>query len=241
VTEAEQLDLVQKAHVFEQVYDHMVAQITSGTLPPGSRVKDSEWSVRLRISRTPVREAMRKLSQEGLLQALPAGGYAVRRLGADDLENLYRCRAGLEFAATHEATAAATPVQFDAIAQVVAATDRAIAEGDLDQVFKLNSRFHALIVEASGNAFVRDSLKSLSNLILLYRVNALKAARASALDGDVYLKRLAKKQVAHRRIFAAMQARDADEAARLMYAHVCATVEDFDTIVESDLASAHVS
>jgi DNA-binding GntR family transcriptional regulator len=227
------LDLVQKAHVFDQVYDHIVAQITSGTVPPGQRIKDSEWSARLGISRTPVREAMRKLSQEGLLKALPAGGYEVRRLAADDLENLYRCRAGLEFAATHEATAAATAEQLDKIGKVVEATDRAIADRNLDEAFKLNSRFHSLILDASGNGFVKESLKSLGNLILLYRVNALRAARESALDGGVYLKRLAKKQAAHRRICQAMQGRAADEAAGLMYAHVCATIEDFDTIVET--------
>jgi len=231
-----ELDFVQKSHVFEQVYDHMVGQITSGALAPGERVKDSDWSVRLGISRTPVREAMRKLSQEGLLRALPAGGYEVRRLAADDLENLYRCRAGLEFAAAHEATAAANAEQIDGIGAVVEATDRAIADRDLEAVFKLNGRFHALIVEASGNAFVRGSLKSLDNLILLYRVNALRAARESGQEGGVYLKRLAKKQAAHHCIYEAMLARRADDAARLMYAHVCATVEDFDTIVETGRA-----
>jgi DNA-binding GntR family transcriptional regulator len=231
-----ELDFVQKSHVFEQVYDHIVVQITSGALTPGERIKDSDWSVRLGISRTPVREAMRKLNQEGLLTALPAGGYEVRRLAADDLENLYRCRAGLEFAATHEATAAANAEAIDRIRTVVEATDRAIADNDLEAVFKLNSRFHALIVEASGNAFVRSSLRSLNNLILVYRVNALRAARESTKEGGVYLKRLAKKQIAHRRIYEAMRARRADDAARLMYAHVCATVEDFDTIVETGSA-----
>jgi DNA-binding GntR family transcriptional regulator len=232
VTEAE-LDFAQKVHVFEQVYDHMVAQITSGALLPGERVKDSEWSARLGISRTPVREAMRKLGQEGLLVALPAGGYEIRRLAADDLENLYRCRAGLEFAATHEATAAATPEQLDKIAAVVEENERAITEGNLEKVFELNSRFHNLIVEISGNAFVRDSLKSLGNLILLYRVNALRAAQESTQEQGIYVKRLAKKQAAHRRIHEAMRRGEAEDAARLMYAHVCATVEDFDTIVEA--------
>jgi DNA-binding GntR family transcriptional regulator len=114
---------------------------------------------------------------------------------------------------------------------VVEGTDRAIADGDLEEVFKLNSRFHSLIVEASGNVFLRGSLKSLNNLILLYRVNALRAARESVQERGIYLKRLAKKQATNRRIFDAMRARRADEAAGLMYAHVCATVEDFDTIV----------
>ena len=230
---AAELGLVQKAHVFEQVYDHMVAQITSGALRPGERVKDSEWSLRLGISRTPVREAMRKLDQEGLLIALPAGGYEVRRLAADDIENLYRCRAGLEFAATHQATVAATAEQLGKIGAVVGETDRAISEGKLEEVFELNSRFHMLVVEASGNSFVGASLKSLGNLILLYRVNALRAARKSARDHGIYLKRLEKKQAAHRRIYKAMQARAPDDAARLMYAHVCATVEDFDPILDA--------
>jgi DNA-binding GntR family transcriptional regulator len=227
------LDLLQKTHVFEQVYGHMVAQITSGALAPGARVKDSEWSVRLGISRTPVREAMRKLGQEGLLKPLPAGGYEVRRLSADDLENLYRCRAGLEFAATHEATAAAAMEQLDGLAKVVEATDHAIANGDVDEVFRLNSRFHALIIEAAGNVFIGDSVKSLGNIIMLYRGNALRAARKSTQDASIYLKRLARKQVDHRRILQAMKARAADEAARIMYTHVCATIEDFDTIVET--------
>lgn len=229
---------MQKSHVFEQVYDHIVGQITSGALAPGERVKDADWAQRLGISRTPVREAIRKLNQEGLLTALPAGGYEVRRLSADDLENLYRCRAGLEFAATHEATAAADPAQIEALAKIVEATDRAINASALEEVFALNGRFHAAILEASGNAFIRAALKSLDNHILLYRVQALHAAKRDARESGIYLKRLQKKQAAHRAIQQAMQAREADKAARLMYAHVCATVEDFDRIVETGLLAA---
>lgn len=73
------LSPLSKQHMFDRVYEHMLDLITSGQLRPGDRIKDSEWALKLGISRTPIREAIRKLHQDRLLIELCTGGYEVRR------------------------------------------------------------------------------------------------------------------------------------------------------------------
>jgi DNA-binding GntR family transcriptional regulator len=217
---------IAKQHMFDQIYEHMLEQISSGGVSPGDRIKDSEWATRLGVSRTPVREAIRKLSQEGLLISLPTGGYQIRRLTGRELVDLYRCRAALEAAAVREVTMAPPPELLSALEAVLRDTDSAIAGRDLQRGFDLNSRFHSLIIEACTNSFVKSMLASLQRMIRFYRGTALSEARASTEGEDIYLDRLQVKQKHHHAIYTAIAAGKEEQAARLMNDHVTATVED---------------
>lgn len=97
------MDLPEKTHLFEQIHQILWDKIRSGEIVPGQRLKDIEWANRLGVSRTPVREAMRKMQQEGVLMPLAQGGYEVRPTSRRDLIELYRCRAALETLAAEEA------------------------------------------------------------------------------------------------------------------------------------------
>ncbi len=217
---------VQKLHMFDQVYDHLLEQITSGALQPGERIKDAEWATRLNISRTPVREAMRKLAQEGLLTSLPTGGYEVRQLTRQELIDLYRCRGALEAAATREVALGASPALLQELEALIDEGDAAIERGDLDRTFELNTQFHALILGACANTFLKNMLGSLQRMVRFYRKSALGAARNNEQASAQYIERLRTKQRHHRSIHAALVARDAELAAKVMHDHVCATVED---------------
>mgnify|MGYP003350718015 FL=1 len=89
-------------HLFEQIHGILWDKIRSGEIVAGQRLKDIEWARKLNVSRTPVREAMRKMQQEGVLVPLAQGGYEVRATSRTDLIELYRCRAALEALATEE-------------------------------------------------------------------------------------------------------------------------------------------
>jgi DNA-binding GntR family transcriptional regulator len=217
---------IAKQHMFDQIYEHMLEQISSGGVSPGDRIKDSEWATRLGVSRTPVREAIRKLSQEGLLISLPMGGYQIRRLTGRELVDLYRCRAALEAAAVREVALAPAPELLLALQAVLRDTDSAIAARDLQRGFDLNSRFHAVIVDGCTNSFVKNMLASLQRMIRFYRGTALREAKASTEGIDVYLDRLKIKQNHHQAIYKAIAAGKEEQAARLMNDHVTATVED---------------
>ncbi len=217
---------VPKIHMFDQVYDYLLEQITSGAVAPGVRIKDGEWATKLGVSRTPVREAMRKLSQEGLVTSLANGGYQIRQLTKQELVDLYRCRAALESAAVREVAASATAETISLLESVIAETDSAIERKDLDQAFELNSKFHAVLIDASHNSFLKNLLSSLQRMIKFYRKTALSKAKSEDAETSIYVDRLLVKQGHHRLIAAAVSSHNSELAAKLMHDHVAATVED---------------
>ena len=213
-------------HLFEQIHGILWEKIRSGEIESGQRLKDIEWARKLNVSRTPVREAMRKMQQEGVLVPLAQGGYEVRATSRVDLIELYRCRGALEALAADEAASHfddAVAARFEAL---IARADDAIERGDLDAAFALNTEFHAAVLELSGNRHLGGLLGALQRLVMFYRAALLRLSKDDPRTKSLYLDRLRVKQDRHREIFAALRARDGARAAALMQAHVRETAED---------------
>jgi len=218
--------LLEKIHLFDRIYDILWSKIGNGEIEPGERLKDVEWAEKLKVSRTPVREAMRKMQHEGILLPLANGGYQVRKLTATDIIDLYRTRAALEALAAEDAATSAKATDVGALKKIVQDCDDAIERGDLQAAFDLNSRFHSVVLELSTNPYVRQTCESLRKMIHFYRKSVLRQSQTSATDSDIYVSRLRIKQLHHRQIVDAIAARDANQAARLMQNHVRETAED---------------
>lgn len=220
------MELPARNHLFEQIHGILWEKIRSGEIESGQRLKDIEWARKLNVSRTPVREAMRKMQQEGVLVPLAQGGYEVRGTSQVDLMELYRCRAALEALAAEEAARhfdGPTAARFD---DLVRRADEAIERGDLDTAFTLNTQFHAEILALSGNRHLGGLLEALQRLVLFYRAALLRMSKDDARNKALYLDRLRVKQDCHREILTALRARDGARAAALMQAHVRETAED---------------
>lgn len=217
---------IEKNHLFEQIHKVLWEKIRSGEIVPAQRLKDIEWAQRLGVSRTPVREAMRKMQQEGVLIPLAQGGYEVRGTSRRDLIELYRCRAALEALATEEAVALAGEKDVARLEQLIERCDRAIADGDLDNAFSLNSSFHKAIVDLSANAHLQTLLESLQKLVFFYRSALLKMSKNDAASAALYVDRLRIKQNHHRAILDAFKTKDEFRASILMRDHVRETAED---------------
>ena len=224
-------------HLFEQIHGILWDKIRSGEIVAGQRLKDIEWARKLNVSRTPVREAMRKMQQEGVLVPLAQGGYEVRATSRTDLIELYRCRAALEALATEEAAARCDAKAYARLNRLIAQADEAIARGELDRAFKLNTEFHAAMLELSGNRHLSGLLDTLQRLVMFYRTALLRIAKADNASRTLYLDRLRVKQDAHRAICAAMGAGDGARAAALMQAHVRETAEDLLPAIEESPAA----
>lgn len=207
-------------HLYEQIHKIMWDKILSGEIVPGQRLKDVEWASILGVSRTPVREAMRKMEQERVLLPLANGGYQVRSVSSNDLEELYRCRAALESLAVREAAKSFTPKQAKQFDLLVHQVDGAIADGDLDKVFSLNTEFHWLIVQSSNNSHLINLCAALKKLVTFYRSARLNRGRAGEQDKEEYLAHLRSEQADHRAIVDALRERDGDQAAALMEKHL---------------------
>lgn len=225
-----------KTHLFEQIHEILWERIRTGEIVPGQRLRDIEWAHKLAVSRTPVREAMRKMQQEGILTALAQGGYEVRPVSHEDLVGLYRCRAAMEALATEDAAARCDAAAADTLMALVKSCDDAIVRGDLDEAYKLNTSFHREVIAMSDNVHLKNVLGTLRRMIEFYRGALLNKAKGDPGSRLEYLKRLEVKQERHREIVAALRTRDGPAAARLMEGHIRETAEDLLPAVPDNIA-----
>ncbi len=220
--------LARSTYLFEQIHDILWEKILSGEIEPTQRLKDVEWSKRLGVSRTPVREAMRKMQQEGILIPLSQGGYEVRAVSVEDLQGLYRCRTVLEVQAVREAAghfSAKAASKFNALMRKA---DKAIEKGDFDRVFGLNSDFHGSMIELSQNVHLIGLCRTLQKLILYYRSALLNKVKSDPSREADYVNRLKAKQDEHRAIVEALTKGDEEGAALLMQNHLLETAQHMD-------------
>lgn len=138
----------------EQVYSRLRAQIISGRLRPGEKLSDLRLSAELHVSRTPVREALYRLAQEGVVRVSRGRGFAVARLNRRDVRELYEIRLGLELLAvrlggprlTPEALAAAQRAH-----EVVAGSIGARADGVAAAFARADRDLHHALFLATQN------------------------------------------------------------------------------------------
>ncbi|MFT3755565.1 MAG: GntR family transcriptional regulator [Pseudoxanthomonas sp.] len=155
--------------------------IAAGQLPAGQRLRETQVTEMLGISRTPVRIAFRTLEQEGLLVRCGARGYMVPQVGEDDLANAVEVRGVLEGLAARQATEKGLDPETLAVLQdCLDRGDALFAKGhvtveEMAVYHDLNMRFHQAILDASGNAAVATALA---------RNNHLPFASVSALAFD---------------------------------------------------------
>jgi DNA-binding GntR family transcriptional regulator len=217
--------------LYDQIYEILWEKILSGEIAPGQRLSDVDWARRLDVSRTPAREAMRKLEQEGMLLPLPRGGYELRAVDPRDLRGLYRCRAVLEGLAAREAAATLSPPDCARLEQLIGTTERHVAARAYDDALKCNTKFHARIVEAALNPYLSRLLQSLRRLILFNRVSLFNAARLDPQAAGSYGGHIERTQRHHRVILQALRRGDAEAASALMQSHLFDTAEDMDRIL----------
>ncbi len=194
--------------VVDLAYERIRAMIDSGEFPPGARLGQVELAEQLGISRTPVREALRRLTGEGLAEFVPNRGFRAASPSLDDVLRRLEVRSLLEPGIARLAAARRSHDDLlrlqDAIAREEAATTR-IAAHDASR------DFHLLLAAATGNA---DLVTMLGSLWIVEIGRRLLAARATSADWR-------KADVAeHRAILAAVGGRDGERAAQLMAAHI---------------------
>jgi DNA-binding GntR family transcriptional regulator len=126
--------------------------IVEGRLKPGDRIVEEEVSEQLKVSRGPVREALRQLEQEGLVVSYPYRGTEVLGVSQEEVEEiLVPIRLTLERFAFRHALPRLTAADLHELAELVVAMRRAAAEGDLDQLAADDVRFHELVIARSGH------------------------------------------------------------------------------------------
>ena len=195
--------------LYEQVAERLRARIFAHDLAPGAWVDEQAIAAEFGISRTPLREALKVLAAEGLVELKPRRGCYVADLSEEDLDDIFPVMALLEGRCAQEAAARASDADLERLAAIHAELERHAAEGDADRFFEANQRFHDALQDLAGNRWLTQLITETRQFIKLTRRDSLN------LQG-----RLKQSLTEHRAILAAVQRRDAEGAGRLMHDHL---------------------
>lgn len=206
--------------LYVKVYTVLKGWILSGELPPGSRIRETTLAAQLHVSRTPVRDALRRLEQDRLITPLPGQAYEVYQPTLRDLEDLYHARALLEGGAAR--LAAARPPEEVAeltrrMSDVAAQIERAYDQEPISRAVHLDMQFHELLVAGSNNPV----------LVELHNHLSTRLRHARTLSGDIAARRQSVLDQ-HAAIIDALQRRQGDaaeEATRLHILFILASVK----------------
>jgi DNA-binding GntR family transcriptional regulator len=196
------------ASLSQRAYERIKQKIVSLELPPGSVIMEAELQAELGFGRTPVREALRQLSLEKLVTIVPRRGMFVTDIGVRDLQRLCEVRLELETLAVRLAAQRGVAEDWQRMEAVLAGLPGA-AGLDNGALIAIDQSCHELIYEAADNQFLRDTL------ITMYALSLRLWYFALAKIGDMRAAVLE-----HSAILAALKARDAALAARLMEEHI---------------------
>jgi DNA-binding GntR family transcriptional regulator len=156
-----------------RVQDQLREAILTGALEPGSRLRAEALAERLRSSRTPVREALLLLAQEGLVQIEPRRGATVRTFDAADLSDLYEVRALIEPHAAALAAQRITVAEIDRLTKIheQSAAYDAADEDSVAAQLQLNDEFHRLILEAARSPRLTSAMGAVSGIPRSFRAS----------------------------------------------------------------------
>jgi DNA-binding GntR family transcriptional regulator len=211
---AEALAPIQRRTLHGEVTSRVRDMIIEGHLAAGQRVNEVALGQALGVSRTPLREAIRTLASEGLVEMVPARGAVVRRVTLKDLSDSLAVLKALEQAAGRAVCAAGDPLALEELAQLHAAMMERYAARDRLAYFKLNQEIHSAIARLSGNAVLATLHTQLQSRMRRLRfIGHEGAAKWAAAVAE------------HELMAAALARRDGDALAEVIGRHLDAAIE----------------
>ena len=195
-----------------KVYEKLISSILSGDLLPGDRLREIDLAKRLNVSRTPVREAMRRLEADGLITHKPRIGAEVRTLTQEEIVELYEMRIVLEATAAQMAAKHTSKAEIHTLKTLNAQMMQVAT--DPYKVAMLNRKFHGCILSAARNRFLSQSHNSLSHALVLLGKTTLESS-----------KRVKDVVSQHDAIVEALKSGQPETAAKLMRKHMEASLE----------------
>ncbi len=199
----------------ERVFDVLEEEILSGKLKSGDSLTELSLSERLGVSRTPVRGALQRLADEGLVDMMPNRGAVVVGVSEDDLVNIYKIRMRLEGLAARSAAERMTDADKKRLADAVELSEFYIRKDDAEHLKELDTEFHGIIYGSCSNKMLTKMLAGMHKSIKTYRKLSLSVSG-----------RHAKSLEEHRDILRAIERGDADEADRLTSNHIAAALDN---------------
>jgi DNA-binding GntR family transcriptional regulator len=159
--------------VGDAVYDMLKAAIIKGDLAPGQRLIERQLSLQLRTSRIPIREAIKKLEKDGLVDKLAKRGCVVKNMTKKEIEEIFGIRAVLESYAAYLVAERMTDMLMQRLEKSIQAYRDALANNDVERMMIANAQFHETIYKASGSAKLHALINDFREYISRYRKTLL--------------------------------------------------------------------
>lgn len=191
------------------VFNTLRQAILRGELKPGERLMEIALSHRLGVSRTPVREAIRMLEQEGLVIMIPRKGAQVAEISQQDLIDVLEVRIGLEEIAVRFACQRMTEEELEELGQAVKEFEKAMQEDDLGELASADVKVHEVIYRGTHNQRLVQIISNIREQIYRYRVEYLK---------DVESRRTLVEE--HYAVYRALAERNQEQAVKEIGVHI---------------------
>jgi DNA-binding GntR family transcriptional regulator len=195
--------------LYQEVAERLRQRIFAHELTPGTWIDEQKLAEQYGISRTPLREALKVLASEGLVDLKPRRGCYVTEISRQDLDDIFPLMALLEGRCAADAVARAKPIEIRELKKIHEALENAARDSRIDAFFEANQAFHKRIQELANNRWLLSVIQDLRKVLKLSRLHSL------SLEG-----RLEQSLDEHRAIMAAFEAGDAVKAEQLMHDHL---------------------
>lgn len=192
-----------------KVFQQLKNSILAGEFENGAELREIALSKKLGVSRTPVREALRQLEQEGLVEIYPNRGAYVKGITYKDVEDIFRIRARLEGLCAEMAVSSITQEQLDKLDEIILLSKFYEEKKDMEHLLKMDSQFHEVLFESCGSKMLEHQLKDYHQYVQKARLRSLKRQE-----------RAKKSTMEHEEILDAIKARDAQKADELATRHI---------------------
>lgn len=197
----------------DEVYQQIFDAITRGDIAPGERIVQEKLGQELQVSRTPVREALLRLEQEGVLTIVGRSGFEIRQVSDNEIRDIYQSREAIEGYSMRLLTEAADKAIVKRIETLIKSEEN-LKSHSVTSYFNANRNIHRAIVEATGNTYLLDMFDGLWNRSLSFHL----FAEIGNID-------LAKSLGEHSKLCKAIKTGDANHAVATMREHISAGLE----------------
>ncbi len=213
-------EITDKYSLRGRVFHRIREDILNGKYKDNEELKEVAIGNELGVSRTPVREALRQLELEGLVQIIPNRGAYVTGIKVKDIQDIYMIRSRLEGLCARWACDNITAEQLDEMEETIYLAEFHAARGHMDQMAELDNRFHNILYEASGSKMLEHLLKDYHQYVWRVRQKTLSSSRGAVSN------------VEHKFIMEAIKEKNPDKAEELANQHM---INAYDNMVDHGL------
>jgi DNA-binding GntR family transcriptional regulator len=200
---------IQKKTLHEEIANNLREMIMSGELREGDKIKENEFCELMDISKTPLREALRVLSAEGLIRLIPNRGSYVTTPTFKEIKEMFDVMSVLEGVCARTAAEKMSNIDYEKLKKIHLQLEENFRLKDQKRYIRINNKYHSFVQELAGNKTLNQIVNGLRQKILLYRYKSLN------LSG-----RFEQSIQEHRDLLEAFRKRDAEKAELLMKSHM---------------------